>query len=316
MPLEATFANHRSLLFRLCYRMTGSAADAEDLVQDTFTRALEHFGSARGRTDPLRLADDGRDLKPWLVQVALNLSRDHLRRRKRQGYVGPWLPSPLETEGADADASPHPEARYGELESVSQAFLIALEALTPAQRACVILRDVLGHSVSEAASLLEVSESNLKTTHHRARAKLEDYDTRRVPLTAEQQARTQDALMRLFLGFLQGDVPMLESILAADVKALNDGNGEYFAAQVPLLGPERVIKFHLKVRRTQAPAMALRQINGLPAAVCEFPSGEPGLASRFVITVALDRAGRVCAVNTTLANRKLSHVRFDFANPS
>lgn len=302
MTLEATFANHRSLLFRLCYRMTGSAADAEDLVQDTFTRALQH--------PP---AEDGRDLKPWLVQVALNLSRDHLRRRKRQGYVGPWLPSPLETEGSDAEGSPHPEARYGELESVSQAFLIALEALNPAQRACVILRDVLGHSVSEAASLLQVSEPNLKTTHHRARAKLAGYDARRVPLTAERQARTQDALMKLFLGFLRGDVATLEALLAADVTTLNDGNGEYFAAQVPLIGPDRVIKFHLKVRRTQAPSVALRQINGLPAAVCEFPSEKPGLASRFVVTIELDRAGRVRTLNTSLATRKLSHIKFDFA---
>jgi RNA polymerase sigma factor (sigma-70 family) len=280
--------------------MTGSAADAEDLVQDTFARALEH-----------PVPDDGRDPKPWLVQVALNLSRDQLRRRKRQGYVGPWLPSPLETEGTDSGEL-HAEARYGELESVSQAFLIALEALTPVQRAIVILRDVLGHTVSEAATLLRISEANLKTTHHRARSKLADYDTRRVVPTAEVQAHTQAALMKLMAGFMLGDVAALEALLAADVQTLNDGNGEYFAAQVPLLGKERVIRFHLKVRRPQAPAVALRQINGLPAVVCEFAEESKGIASRFVISIALDREGRICALNTTLASGKLTHLRFDF----
>jgi len=78
LTLKATFATHRPLLFRLCYRMTGSAADAEDLVQETFTRAIE-------QPPP----DNERDLKPWLVKVALNLSRDQLRRRKRQAYRGP-----------------------------------------------------------------------------------------------------------------------------------------------------------------------------------------------------------------------------------
>lgn len=302
MTLEASFAEHRGLLFRLCYRMTGSAADAEDLVQDTFARALVHPPS-----------DDARELKPWLVQVAVNLSRDHLRRRKRQRYVGPWLPSPIETEGADEDTAREPEARYGELESVSQAFLIALEALTPLQRACVILRDVLGYAVEEAARALEVSASNLKTTHHRARAKLAAYEQHRVPLTPEQQARTQDALLKLLAGFMAGDVAALTALLSADVKTMNDGNGEFFAAQVPLVGPERVIKFHLKVRRAEPPVFVFRQINGLPAVVCQFAEDTPGLASRLVVTVALDREGRVCSLNSVLARAKLSHMRFDFA---
>ncbi|MFT3922045.1 MAG: sigma-70 family RNA polymerase sigma factor [Myxococcales bacterium] len=301
MSLNAAFESHRELLFRLSYRMTGSTADAEDIVQDTFARALER--------PPI---EDDRDLKPWLVQVALNLGRDHLRRRKRLGYTGPWLPAPLETEGAD-DATPsHPEARYGELESVSHAFLVALEALTPAQRACVILRDVLGHSVSEAATLLRVSESNLKTMHHRARAKLSEYDAQRVPLTRELQGRTREALVKLFMSLLAGDVASLESMLAQDVMAINDGNGEYFAARVPLLGRERVIKFHIKVgAKRGSPAFAIRQINGLPAVVCEFFRHVDGMAPRAVIALVLDRQGHVRWLNTTVASGKLSRLRFD-----
>src|SRR5690606_20054775 len=114
-PLEA----HRKAVFGLCYRMTGSAADAEDLVQETWCRALER--------PP---ADRDAPLRPWLFTVATNLCVDALRKRKRERYFGPWLPSPVESERLD-DVEPSPEARYTALESASAAFLLALEALDP-----------------------------------------------------------------------------------------------------------------------------------------------------------------------------------------
>src|SRR5215467_3594464 len=105
---EQTFAEHKGFLWGLCYRMTGSAADAEDIVQDTFVRALEK--------PP---ADMDAPLRPWLVKVALNLSRDQLRRRRRLEYFGPWLPSPVMTDGdsqLELDQPPttesSPAARY------------------------------------------------------------------------------------------------------------------------------------------------------------------------------------------------------------
>ena len=85
-----TFAEHKRVLWGMCYRMTGSAADADDIVQDTFVKALER--------PP---ADTEAPLRPWLVKVAMNLSRDHLRRRRRREYFGPWLPSPVFTDGDD-----------------------------------------------------------------------------------------------------------------------------------------------------------------------------------------------------------------------
>ena len=93
------YAEHGSFLWGLSYRMVGSAADAEDVVHDTFVRAMEH---------PPRRTDE--PLRPWLVTVALNLARDVLRRRKRQSYVGPWLPSPIETEAESAGEPATPEA--------------------------------------------------------------------------------------------------------------------------------------------------------------------------------------------------------------
>jgi RNA polymerase sigma factor (sigma-70 family) len=293
----AQLASHQPLLWRLCYRMTGSAADADDLVQETFARALER---------PAR--DQERDLRPWLVQIALNLSRDHLRRRKRQGYVGPWLPAPIETEGLAAEE--HPEARYGELESVSNAFLLALEALTPAQRAVVLLCDVLGYSVREAAEALAMREGNVKTTHHRARAALAGYDRARLPPTRALQDRTRAALMQLMSCLLTGDVRALEALVSEHVRAVHDSAGDYLAARVPVLGRERVLKLYFALRRPEAPRLQLKELNGLPAVLCEYADAPPRTARRFAFTIALDAQGRICEMNTVVANRKLNHLRF------
>lgn len=298
--------SHRALLWKVCYRMTGSAADADDLVQETFARALEH--------PP---ADQERELRPWLLRVAINLSRDQLRARKRRGYVGPWLPSPIETEldaaalELDRSGEAGPEARYSELESVSMAFLVALEALSSSQRAVLILRDVLGYSVAEAAEVLELSESNVKTTHHRARAALEAYDASRLPPTAEVRAATRDALNNFLLNLLLGNVRALEKLLADDVRALNDGNGEYFAAKKPVEGVDKVILFHIKTGHERPAMFAIREINGLPSAVLWFPTERHGLAPRAVSYIRLNAAGQIAGVDTIVASGKLRHVRFE-----
>ena len=121
--IEQLYREHRSFLHGLCYRMTGSTADAEDIVQETFARALV---SPPPDASPPR--------RPWLVRVAVNMARDRLRQRKRAPYVGPWLPVPVETGEASADDD-DPERHYGMIESISFAFLLACEALTPRQRA-------------------------------------------------------------------------------------------------------------------------------------------------------------------------------------
>src|SRR5262245_56527904 len=153
-----TFDEHKRFLWGMCYRMTGSAADADDIVQDTFVRALEN--------PP---ADMEAPLRPWLVKVAMNLSRDQLRRRRRREYVGPWLPFPVLTDGDAQSQLGHttltedsPGAHYDLKESVTLAFLLALEALTPAQRAVLLLRDVFDYSTIETAEALVMSEVNIK----------------------------------------------------------------------------------------------------------------------------------------------------------
>lgn len=297
---EATlFSQHRSLLWKLCYRMTGSAADAEDVVQETFVRFLEKPPQ-----------DQGRDVKPWLVQVAVNLSRDHLRRRKHRSYVGPWLPSPIETEGFSRNVQP--EARYSELESVTVAFLVALEALSSSQRAVLLLRDVLGYSVAEAAHALDMTEANVKTTHHRARAVLDDYDRTRVMVTPRVQRQTSAALNRFMVLLMLGDTDALEEMLTSDAVALNDGAGEFHAARKPITGTDRILTFHRKVQREIPPLFAVREINGLPAVVGEFTTPWKGAADRFVFSLGLDANGKVAQLNTVVATDKLTHMRFEF----
>lgn len=303
--LGALYEEHERFLWGLCYRLTGSAADADDLVQTTFVRAME---SPPARTDE--------PWRPWLTRVAINLGRDLLRRRKRQRYVGPWLPSPIETGDESALASYEPqlaagvttEGRYDMLESVSFAFLLALEALTPKQRAVLLLRDVFDYSVTETADALGVSEPDVKTTHHRARRAMEAYDRERCRPTREEQDRTRAALAELMGAFARGDLASAEKQLASSVVALSDGGGEFFAARVPVVGADRVAKFYRNVatRSLAGAAHEMTMLNGLPAIVTEIPGPVHGQAAHLVTAIVLDREGRVARIWSVLATRKLT----------
>lgn len=298
--LGQVFEADRHFLWGLCYRLTGNAADADDLVQETFVRAMKRPPT---RTDmPWR---------PWLVRVAVNLGRDLLRRRKRRRYPGPWLPSPLETGEQTASSASTPAGHYDLLESVTFAFLLALEALTPTQRAVLLLREVFDYSVRETAKALRISESNVKTTHHRARRVMGEYDRwRRLP-TAALQRQTGQALDRLVDCLARRDVAGVEALLAEDVRALSDGGGEFVAARAPVAGRERVARFFLglSARLAGGARSELRLLNGLPALVTEFPGAPSGWAPRAVLLCELGRDGRIARLLTVLASRKLKAVR-------
>lgn len=303
---EDLFQAHERFLWGLCYRMTGNAADADDLVQETFVRALKH---PPARTDE--------PWRPWLVRVAINLSRDLLRRRKRQSYEGPWLPAPIETGDEAAlpsyepvDEHGNPAAHYDLLESVSFAFLLALEALTPAQRAVLLLRDVFDYSVKETAMALGMSEPNVKTTHHRARRAMSDYErTRQLP-TRSLQEQTRRVLERFLNCLVNHDVAGAEALLAADARQLSDGGGEFFAARVPIIGRAKVLLFNQRLIQ-QKPAgtrFSWRLLNGLPALVTELPPLGPKYAPRTVLLCELNDAGLIKELRVVLATRKLTAV--------
>jgi RNA polymerase sigma factor (sigma-70 family) len=304
--LAEAFAADRRLLWSLSYRLTGSAADADDVVQETFVRALAR---PPARTDA--------PWRPWLVRVALNLGRDLLRRRRRRGYEGPWLPSPIETEGDPPSFEPgteatSPAARYDLVESVSFAFLLALEALTPSQRAVLLLRDVFDYSVREAASALAMSEANVKTTHLRARRALASYDAERPRSPVEARGATRAALERFLSCLVAGDAAGLEALLAGDVRMLSDGGGEFVAARRAVLGRDRVARFYagLAARRPALglplPEVEWRWLNGLPAVVMRFGPVPRPYAPVLVMQARLDRHGRIAELWNVSASAKLT----------
>ncbi len=298
---------HERFLWGLCYRMTGNAADADDLVQETFVRAWKQ---PPARTDE--------PWRPWLARVAMNLSRDLLRRRKRRQYEGPWLPSPIETgdEAAPPSYEPvdehgNPAARYDMLESVSIAFLLALEALTPSQRAVLLLRDVFDYSVKETADALGMSESSVKTTHHRARRAMADYDRDRHAPTRLLQEKTRRAMERFLHCLLNQDVNGAEALLAADVRHLGDGGGEFIAARKPISGRQKVARFNMRLAELKPDGVRIswRMLNGMPAIVMDLDRPPEKYAPRIVTTVELDDSGEIKRIFNVLATLKLTAVQ-------
>lgn len=302
--LRRDFDAQRRFLFGLCYRMTGSAAEAEDLVQDTFERALRHPPD-----------DAERSLRPWLARIATNLSLDHLRRRKLAAQRGSFLPEPVPTEqllGA-APGTASAEARYDLLESATFAFMLALEALTPGQRAVLLLRDVFDYSGAETAQALELSQANVKTTLHRARQAMAAYDAERCVPNAELRKRTERALRRFVAHLATDNLRAIEALLREDVVALNDPSDEFVAARKPVVGRAKVSLFHRKIARFVGEDLrfAVREFNGLPALVCVATPARLDFAPRYVMRVDVDSAGKIRAVHTVLAPMKLARVSFE-----
>lgn len=304
---QALFSAHREHLWGLCYRVTGSAADAEDLVQETFRRALEK--------PP---ADTERPWRPWLARVATRLAIDALRRRRTREYVGPWLPSPVETPpgatgGEPASPEADAEARYGLRESVSFAFLRALEALAPLPRAALVLRDALGYSGPETAEILGVSPENARVLLHRAHKALARYDERRRPPSPEVDAAHQAALQRFLTVLATGDAAHIAACLAEDARVTTDGGGQYRAALKPVLGRTKVAKFFTggSVRGgAVGAAFELRWLNGRPGIVVTTPATGPRAAPHLCMTLDLDAGGQVLDIHIVSAPDKLGTLRF------
>jgi RNA polymerase sigma-70 factor (ECF subfamily) len=299
--LESAFANHRRLLFDLAYRITGLATDAEDIVQETFARALSR--------PP---ADLDATLRPWLVRVAANLSRDALRRRKARRYFGPWLPEPLEDEVERdflheiPEKGLGPEARYSLAESATFAFLCALEALTPKERTVLVLRDVMGLEPDETAEMLSTSPGNIRVVHHRARRKLDGYDAdRRIP-DEPLRERTRQALTVLLTAIANGEPASVARLLSDDCVLETDAAGEFQAAVVRVSGKDRIALTEIGIAaRTVVRSMRLASINGLPGIVFEFEVQRLRQAPRAVFLIDLAKDGRIRAIRSVLASQKV-----------
>jgi RNA polymerase sigma-70 factor (ECF subfamily) len=281
--------------------MTGNAGDADDILQETFVRAMAK--------PPL---DRDRDMRPWLVRVAINLGRDVLRRRRRERYPGPWLPSPIQEEPPAHEPqgqTPSPEARYELMESVSIAFLLTLEALSPMQRAVLLLRDVFDYSVRQTAEACHISEANVRTTHGRARRAMHAYESRRRGPTNKRRASALRALQQFMASVANGDVVAVESLLTADVRMLSDGGGEFSAALQPVVGRRNVAAFFVGLAAQSTPVVTseIRVLNSLPALVIDRVPRQ-GVASQFTLHVDVDDEGRLTEIYVVLASCKLTAV--------
>lgn len=224
------FQRYRPLLFSIAYRMLGSASDAEDIVQDAWIR----YASAQPQ--------DLRSSKAWLTTVVTRLCLDRLKsaRATREEYVGPWLPEPVLTSSEE-----RPDAMLQRHESVTLAFLVLLETLSPEERAVFLLKDVFDYSHDEIAGMLEMTASHARQLLHRAKERLAD---RRPRFAGDPDAKR--AVAKRFVEALAArDADALTGMLAADVGFWGDGGGKVTTARRPLHGRDEVLNLLLGLHR-------------------------------------------------------------------
>lgn len=245
------FEAYRALLFTIAYRMTGSAADAEDLVQDAYIR----FAS----TD----RDVVRDVRAFLVTVLTRLALDRLKsaQHQREEYIGPWLPEPVFT-GIDGD----PYARATRDEKLEIALLRTLDRLTPHERAVLLLYEALGDDHNEIAELLGITPAASRQLLHRARERVAAEKPR---FTAPPREKQRELVERFLAAMAGEDVDGLRQVLAADVVATADGGGKVFAAKRPVAGADQVARMYVGIRQKFAKGLtaSIEEVNGAPAIV-------------------------------------------------
>lgn len=290
--LEETYAELRPLLFSIAYRMLGSVSEAEDVVQDAFVRYQQALAEqAGGIQSP----------KAYLAAVTTRLAIDQLRsaRVRRERYVGEWLPEPLVTDGTSLDGARYVE----EADSLSMAFLLLLERLSPVERAVFLLHDVFDYGYREIAEIVDKSEDNCRQLAARARRRIRDGSAR-----YEASQRKRDELARRFFDAVAGPgrVDDLVELLAADVVAYGDGGGKAPAAPRPIYGREHVVRFlHGLAHAARKLGVRVRhtEINGQPGGMF-FDSHGP-----LISVVALDIAdGQIQSLRSVTNPDKLGHL--------
>ncbi len=287
--LAERFEAQRRPLERLAYRMLGVAAEAEDAVQDAFLRWHEALSKTT-------VADDGAYLRATVTRLCLDRLRS--ARARREVYVGPWLPEPL------LGAADRPDDAAALADDVSFALLLALERLSPLERAAFLLHDVLDVPFDEIATTLGRTSEACRALASRAREHVRDAGARRLPRRADM-LRVRDA----FAAAIAADDPhRLAALLTHDVVMLSDGGGKKPAAINPIVGPDRVVRMLLGIAQKFGGLLDVRpaEINGAPGFVV-FLDGELDQ------TVAFDFAGeRIAALYLVRNPDKLSVVKRAF----
>ncbi|NEB01014.1 RNA polymerase sigma-70 factor [Streptomyces sp. SID13726] len=295
-PDQLTFQQYRTLLFSVAYRVLGTAADAEDVVQDAWLK-----WSAADRS---QVADP----KAYLTRIVSNLSMDQLRsaRRKRETYVGPWLPEPILTGPDTAEG-------VAASDSVSTALLVVLETLSPLERAVFVLKEVFAFSYVEIAEAVERSEAAVRQAAHRAR---EHVQARRPRFPADR-ARRRDVTERFFAATTGGDINALMELLSPDVTLWTDGGGKVRQALKPVNGRDTVARWFAALAGATYQGLEPGQMRAELTSV----NGGPGVVFRgpdrviATLTFDFDPEGRISTIHN-MANPDKLHavtegVRYD-----
>ncbi|MER6994231.1 RNA polymerase sigma-70 factor [Streptomyces sp. NPDC000410] len=245
-PATESFVAHRNLLFTVAYEMLGSAADAEDVLQETWLRWVE--------VD----LEQVRDHRAYLVRITTRQSLNRLRtmQRRKEAYVGPWLPEPLLT-------APDVAEEVELAESMSTAMMLVLETLSPTERAVFVLREVFDVGYDEIAAAVDKTPAAVRQIAHRARRHVDARRPRRVASARETQAALESLQRALETGDLQGFL----KVLAPEVVYMGDGGGIKQAALRPIIGADKVARLIVggtaKAGRTFA--LSPTVVNGNPA---------------------------------------------------
>ena len=283
---EQTFSEHRKLLFAIAYRLLGSAADAEDVVQDAW---FKWSGADRAQVS---------DPKAYLARIVSNLAMERLRstRRQRETYVGPWLPEPILTEPDAADD-------VAIAESVSLAMLVVLETLSPLERAVFVLKEVFDFSYAEIADAVERSESAVRQAGHRAR----NHVQARRPRFEADRVKKRAVTERFFAATTGGDINELMELLAPDVTLWTDGGGKVRQAMRPIIGAEKVARWLAGAAKRPYEGV---EISSMTAEVVDI-NGAPGVVlsgdgrTIATLTVDLDADGRIVTIHNVANPDKL-----------
>lgn len=254
------FVGYRELLFSIVYNLLGTVADTDDVLQETWLS-----WSAKKSRSPHEEIDNPR---AYLVRIAVNhaLARKAAIKRRRETYVGPWLPEPLVTRGSEEEPVAEPAHRALQSESVSMALMVVLETLSPLERAVFVLHDVFGYAHAEIAGILDRNPSSVRQLAHRARAHVQ---ARRPRYQADPQVQ-QKVTERFIDAALGGDLGSLMEMLAPDVTMWTDGGGKVRTAGLrPVIGREKVCRLLAGYagRTPKDIDIHYRHVNGDPSAV-------------------------------------------------
>ncbi|MDI6104689.1 RNA polymerase sigma factor SigJ [Actinoplanes sp. NEAU-A12] len=290
---ETAAAGYRPLLFSIAYGMTGSVGDAEDIVQDAM------LGLVKAR----KAGTAVENVKAYLTTAVTRLGINHLgsARVRRETYVGAWLPEPIVVPAGDPGPAEHAELA----DSLSMAFLVLLEALSPVERAVFMLREVFGYAYPDVARTVGKSEANCRQIFARARQRIAA-DSPALDGPAARRAETAALADRFFDAAAGGDIDALMAMLAPDVVMVGDGGGKAAALATPPVGRLQVARLFAGLfRRMQRMGVTVRQawVNGQPGAVLHDPE------QRVIGVMSLEVTdGVVLAVRSVVNPDKLGHL--------